>query len=239
MSDLIKIRNKNIDKKFAIKMKSNDVAEIVIYEDIGKSDWFSDALSAKDFDATLKDLPANVNTIEVRINSYGGDVFDGITIYNRLKKHKAKKIVYIDGIAASIASVIAMAGDEIVMGEGAVLMIHSAWTIAMGNSRDFLNTADRLDEIDDQIVGIYQKKTGMDRNELKDMIHAETFIYADEAVEKGFADKKDEDMTASIAASANKMWIKGKVDFGAESRNHIKNKIDGFKNNLKEVLARN
>ena len=136
---LIKITE---SKKFEIKAKSQTVAEIVVYGVIGQDFW-GDGISAKSFSDQLNNLPKTVNQIDVRLNSGGGDVFDGVSIYNRLKQHKAKVTVYIDGLAASIASVIALAGDEVVMGEGALMMIHKPWTWAMGDSAALEEVIDR------------------------------------------------------------------------------------------------
>ena len=101
-------------KPLQIRSESATKAEIIIYAPIGQSFW-EESVSAKDFSDQLNKLEPTVNEISVRINSPGGDVFDGIAIYNRLKQHKAKKIIYIDGLAASIASIIALAGDEIII----------------------------------------------------------------------------------------------------------------------------
>jgi len=232
MAKLIEINNK---KPFAVKCKTDTIAEIIIYEDIGQGGFFSEALSAKDFSKELKSLPDTVNTIEVRINSGGGDVFDGVTIYNRLKQHKAKIIVYIDGLAASIASVIAMAGDEIIMSEGSLLMIHKPWTVAMGDSKDFENTISRLDDVEEQLLSIYQRKTKIDRNELRSMLAAETWLDADQAVDMGFATSKATEEALPIAASLKTAkWINKKP----RVENATKKKVAEFKKDIESYLAR-
>jgi len=218
---------------FEIKCKSATKAEIVLYAPIGESFW-GDSISAKQFSDELKKLDASVNEISVRINSPGGDVFHGIAIYNRLKQHKAKIIVYVDGLAASIASIIALAGDEVIMGEGALYMIHKPWSFAMGNSNDFEETINRLLDVEEQLVSIYAKKTKIDRNEIKKMLSDETWMDAEQAVEKGFADSTFEDsvpIAASVFDSAK--WIqkapktfKSETSVISAAKDDLKKKIE-------------
>ena len=193
--------------------KSVSEAEIVIYAGIG-ADWYGDGsmISAKNFSDELKKIPDTVNTLHIRINSPGGDVFDGIAIYNRLKQHKAKKIVYIDGLAASIASIIALAGDEIKMGDGALYMIHLPWTFAGGNRMELDNTVNRLMDIEEQMLGIYAKKTKIDRTEIRSLLEAETWLGADEAITLGFVDSKVEDTVAIAASAIKSRWIAKKPE---------------------------
>ncbi len=155
-------------------------AEIIIYGDIG---W---DITAKEFSDELKAL-GDVKDITVRINSFGGDVFDGVAIYSRLIDSGAKITVFIDGIAASAASVIAMAGKEIHIAEAGFVMIHDAWTMAMGNAADLIKTAARLEAVSEQIAGIYQRRTGLELANIREMMATETEFNATEAVEFGFA----------------------------------------------------
>ena len=232
---LIKIDN---SKSFEIKCKSATRAEIDLYGSIGEDNW-GDGISAKSFSIALGELPKSVNQIDLRVNSGGGDVFDGMTIYNRLKQHKAKVTVYIDGVAASIASIIAMAGDEIVMGEGALMMIHKPWTMAMGDSRELEETIDRLNDVEEQMLGIYERGTGLGRAELRKMIAETTWFDADQALEAGFAQRKmANDETLDIAASINKaFWIKDKPQLQDRTK-MVNNKLSEFKNKAKDFLAR-
>lgn len=170
--------------RIAIKA-SGTTAEVLIYEDIGESWW--GGVSAKRFAEDLKAL-GNLTEINVRINSAGGDVFEGLAIYNTLLRHNAKVTVDVDGLAASIASVIAMAGDEVRMAENAMLMIHDPWSVAMGGAADFRAMADVLDKCKDSIVMTYQAKSKLDAAELAALMAAETWLSASEAKEKGFAD---------------------------------------------------
>lgn len=173
------------------------VAELMIFDIIGE-DWFGDGITAKSVDQKLKEM-GDVEQINVRINSMGGSVFDGLAIYNMLKSHKAKVNVVVEGIAASIASVIAMAGDSVSMGTGTKMMIHNPWTFTGGDSRDFRKTAETLDGIRDGMIEAYQSRTNLDSKEITAMLDEETWMGPDEAIEKGFADvkvtisKKDDD----------------------------------------------
>ena len=154
--------------------------EIILYGDVGYD------ITAKEFSDEMKAL-GDVKDITVRINSFGGDVFDGVAIYSRLIDSGAKITVFIDGIAASAASVIAMAGKEIHIAEAGFVMIHDAWALAMGNASDLRKTAARLEAVSEQIAGIYQRRTGMDMSKIREMMAAETEFNATEAVEFGFA----------------------------------------------------
>ena len=230
MPTILDLKNKSLP--FEIKSKSATKAEIVLYDQIGES-WFGGGISAKKFSDELKALDPAVNEITVRINSPGGDVFDGVTIYNRLKQHKAKIIVHIDGLAASIASVIALAGDEVIIGEGALFMIHLPWTMSMGNRMELENTVNRLVDVEEQLLSIYAKKTKMDRSELRAMLEAETWLDADQAIEKGFVDRKTEDSVAIAASMMDKTWMhkspKNYVSETAVAKQEalkLKNKID-------------
>lgn len=186
-------------KGIQLRNKANNAAEILIYEDIGDGFWTS-GVTASGFLKDLKDL-GPIDTLDIRINSNGGSVFDGIAIYNALKRHPATKNVYVDGIAASIASIIAMAGDSITMGEGTFLMIHNASGLSMGNASDMRAMADVLDGIDAQLVDIYANRTGMDAEVLAQMMADETWMNADDAIAGKFADHMGEPMR--IAAHAN------------------------------------
>ena len=131
---------------------------------------------------------ARCGDVTVFINSPGGDVFAGAEIYTALREHKGKVTVKISGIAASAASVIAMAGDEVLMSPVAYMMIHDPWTYAMGNARDMEHQAQVLREIGEGLIAAYTTKTGKSRDEIADMLAAETYMNAEQAVREGFAD---------------------------------------------------
>lgn len=180
--------------------KAKRKAEVLVYEQIGE-DWYGNGVTAKKFREQLQAL-GELDEITIRVNSPGGEVFDGFAIYNELRANKARKIVHIDGLAASIASVIAMAGDEIVMGLGAMMMIHDPWTIALGNSTQMRQQADVLDKVKVGLVDAYAGFNGAkDRSEIESLMTAETWFTAEEAVEAGFATRLagDEDETTEQA----------------------------------------
>lgn len=171
-------------------------AEVLIYDPIG-ADWFGNGVTAKRFRDDLEAM-GDVAEITVRINSPGGEVFDGLSIYNTLKEHPAKVTVHIDGLAASIASVIAMAGDRIVMGEGAMFMVHSPWTVAMGNADNMRATADMLDKVEVGLVDAYVSRTGKTRAAVQKWMEGETWFTRDEAIAEGLATEAAGE--ASVAA---------------------------------------
>jgi ATP-dependent Clp endopeptidase proteolytic subunit ClpP len=158
-------------------------AEIVIYDEIGAF-----GIRAKAFLDELKAL-GPIAELTVRINSPGGSVFDGVAIYNALKRHDAAITVWIDGIAASIASVIAMAGDEVVMPENAMLMLHDPSGLVMGTAADMRAMAEALDKMKAGMVAAYRDKSGRDDAEIGALMAAETWLSAQEALELGLADR--------------------------------------------------
>lgn len=148
---------------------------------------------------------ANGDDVELRVNSPGGDVFEGVAIYNMLRNYSGNVRVVVDGLAASIASIIALGGDEIVMNQGSFFMIHNPWSGAMGEANDFRKQADVLDSIRDQLLGIYQKATGMDEEEIIAMMDAETWLTAEQAIEMGFATSQES--FTKVAASLKTKYL--------------------------------
>ena len=185
---------------YSIKAKANDTAEISIYDEIGF--W---GVSAASFAQDLKDCGNNLKQINLHIHSPGGDVFDGIAIYNLLKNHPANVTVYIDGLAASMASVIAMAGHEVIMPENAMMMIHKPWGIQGGDAEDMRKYADLLDKVENTLIPAYANKTGKTPEELAEMLSAETWLNGKECVEQGFADKLAEPLVAMASIKSRKL----------------------------------
>lgn len=175
-------------KYFSIRAKGKQTAEIFIYEQIGKDYWDDSGIGAKEFAQELKAL-GDISKIILRINSPGGSVFEGLAIYNTLNAHVAEKEVHIDGIAASIASVVAMAGDQVIMPENALLMIHDPTGIAIGDAETMRKMAETLDKVKDSIITAYISKTKLPASEIADLMTKETWFSADEAVDYGFADE--------------------------------------------------
>jgi ATP-dependent Clp protease protease subunit len=170
---------------FFARAAANKRGEIYIYEDIGQS-WFSEGLTAKNFAEQLK--PLGGMPLDIYVNSGGGSVFEGIAIYNQLKRHEAQKIVHIDGIAASIASIIAMAGDEIRIAKNGQVMIHNPSGMVAGTAADLRKSADVLDGIRETMVETYVARTKRKAEEIVAWLDAETWMEGKKAVELGFAD---------------------------------------------------
>ncbi|MDR5802501.1 head maturation protease, ClpP-related [Caballeronia sp. LZ001] len=162
----------------------DDAATISIYDAIGEN-WEGSGATAKRISSALRNIGAR--DVTVNINSPGGDFFEGVAIYNLLREHKAKVVVNVMGLAASAASVIAMAGDEIRMGDGAFLMIHNAWGVAVGNRHDMINAAAVLEPFDGAMAKLYAQRTGMTESEAAALMDKETWIGASQALADGFA----------------------------------------------------
>jgi ATP-dependent protease ClpP protease subunit len=178
---------------FEIRVKANE-AEILLYEEIDQ--YFG--IGAKAFREELK-AAGDVSRIKVRVNSPGGNIFDGLAIYNSLKSHPAHKVVVIDGVALSMASVIAMAGDEIEIAESGFIMIHNPTNVAVGDSEDMRQMSDLLDKLKDQLVNIYALRTKQDPETIASWMDSETWMTAAESVERGFADRSMK--TLAVAAT--------------------------------------
>jgi ATP-dependent Clp protease, protease subunit len=164
-----------------------DSAEILIYEDIGASFW-GGGVDPKEFAMELKAL-GDIKTLSVRINSRGGNVFDGVTIYNQLAQHPAAVNVYVDGLAASAASLVAMCGDKICMADNSMMMIHNAMSGMAGDANDLRAFADVLEKVSSTMAATYAKRTGMKVADVQKMMDEETWFTAQEAVDNGFADE--------------------------------------------------
>lgn len=172
------------------------VAEIRIYDEIGF--W---GMTAKDFINELDETAKDAASILVSINSPGGDVFDAFAIYNALRRHSLKVIARVDGVAASAASLVLMAGDDVVMPENAMIMIHNAWTFTAGTADELRSTADMMDKLRDGMVATYTEKSGKSDDEIIEMMDATTWMTALEAQALGFCDIIEEPV--KIAANAN------------------------------------
>lgn len=166
--------------------KDADGVETISILDIIGHDWFGDGVTSKRVGAALRSIGSN--PVRVEINSPGGDMFEGLAIYNKLAAHPAKVTVRVLGLAASAASIIAMAGDEIEMGAGSFLMIHKCWAVAIGNADDMRAAADVLEPFDKSVGGIYAARTGFDETEISRLMTAETWLDAQSAIDQGFAD---------------------------------------------------
>lgn len=177
---------------FRMQASNNSEADIFIYDEIGY--W---GVTAKQFVNDLRAL-GDITHINLHINSPGGDVFDGIAIYNALKHHGAAITVHIDGLAASMASVIAMVGNPVIMPENTMMMIHKPWGFAGGDATDMRDYADLLDKVESVLIPAYAQKTGKSTEEIAAMLEDETWMSGSECLELGFADQ----VTPSLQAMA-------------------------------------
>ncbi|EPT8326504.1 ClpP-like prohead protease/major capsid protein fusion protein [Providencia rettgeri] len=184
---------------FQMKATSETSADIYIYDEIGM--W---GISAKRFTEDLISL-GNINHINLHIHSPGGEVFEGIAIYNQLKNHNANITVYIDGLAASMASVIAMVGDEVKMPKNAMMMIHKPWGVSWGDANDMRDYADLLDKVENVLIPAYMEKTGKTKEEIEAMLGEETWLTAEECVEHGFANTVIEPVKAMASLSSKRI----------------------------------
>lgn len=187
-------------KKFwNLKALDEKTGELTLYGEISNETWWGDEVTPKEFKADLDNL-GDIGTLNIYINSPGGDVFAGQAIHSMLKRHPSHKNVYIDGLAASIASVIAMSGDTIFMPKNAMMMIHNPWTIGMGNAIEFRKLAEDLDKIRESLVAAYEGHSTLTRDEIIELMDEETWLTATECEEYGFCDvvEEEKNMAASI-----------------------------------------
>jgi len=228
------------NKWYNIQGKATDaVAEVYIFNEIGAY-----GITAQDFISEMKeykDTPVNL-----RINCIGGDVFDGMAMYNIIKKREAKTTAYIEGIAASMGSVIALAADEVVMAENSLFMIHNAWGGAMGEAEDMRKTASVLEKISGEIASIYKRKTRLSLDRITDMMDEETWLNAEEAYELGFIDTISDSIKVAAKYDVSKFknitteQIHNKLNINVnnkkmteELKNWFNNKVDEIVNSVK------
>jgi ATP-dependent protease ClpP protease subunit len=192
----MKATNRRPAVRAALQPQSGTL-EISIYGEIG-ANFFGDGITASLVKGAL-DQNQSAQRISVRINSPGGDAFEGLAIHNLLRSTGVPVEVAVDGIAASAASIIAMAGDKISLAKSAMLMIHNAWTIAIGDASEMRKTADMLDKISGSIAQVYVTRSGKTSAEVAEMLDAETWMSADDALELGFATDVIDDTPKALA----------------------------------------
>ncbi|EFM20582.1 MULTISPECIES: head maturation protease, ClpP-related [Pantoea] len=169
-----------------IKAANPDENSISVFDVIG-SDYWGDGVTASRIAGALRSM--NGADVTVNINSPGGDMFEGLAIYNLLREYEGKVTVKVLGLAASAASIIAMAGDDIQIGRGAFLMIHNCWVYAMGNRHDLEQIAADMEPFDKAMGDIYSHRSGLSTGDVAKMMDSETYIGGSDAVDKGFADR--------------------------------------------------
>ena len=216
---------------------SSKSADVYIFDEIGTF-----GLTAQSFIEEIKsykDTPMSLH-----INCVGGDVFEGMAIYNVLKKRTAKTTVYIEGIAASMGSVIALAGDEVIMAENSLFMIHNAWGGAMGEATEIRKTAALLDKISGEIADIYTKKTNLPYNRVKEMMDEETWLSADEAYSLGFIDSISDAIKVAAKYDVSKFKnitdkeIQNKLSVNLKSKKMTEELKNWFNAKVEEIIAK-
>ena len=204
---------------YDIRNESPDAIDVYIYSDVENAWWGGeDSMGADKFRQELE-KNKNASQINLYINSMGGSVSEGVAIYNQIKRHKAHVTAYIDGFACSIASVIPMAADEIIMGKNAMFMIHNPWTIEMGNAKKLRKAAEDLDKIRDGcIIPAYKERCGdkISDEKLLELLDSESLITSDEALEYGFCDKiltvSDEEKKAEASDKIKQCYDSAKAE---------------------------
>lgn len=181
---------KNLDEK---------TGELTLYGEIANETWWGDEITPKEFKADLDKL-GEIDTLNIYINSPGGDVFAGQAIHSMLKRHPAYKNIYIDGLAASIASVVVMAGDSVYMPKNAMMMVHNPWTLGLGDAAEFRKLAADLDKIRESLIAAYESRSALMREEIIRLMDAETWLTAEECQEYGFCDtvEKEKQIAACV-----------------------------------------
>lgn len=218
-----------------VKNLSDTEGEICIFGDIVPVKWFEEDVTATDVYRQLAAL--NAETLTVRINSPGGSVFDGVAIYNLLRDFPGTVNVRIEGAALSIAGVIAMAGDTIEIAEGASFMMHKVWTWTAGNSDELRGEADILDTLESGIVSIFATRTGMERADIQAMVDADTWLTAEEAVEKGFADSVAKGKKKAATAEDRAARYREAVENGFLTEEEARNLTEA-RNSAEEIASR-
>ena len=225
------------NKWYNIQGKATDaVAEVYIFDEIGAY-----GITAQDFIAEMKEYKGT--PVNLRINCIGGDVFDGMAMYNIIKKREAKTTAYIEGIAASMGSVIALAADEVVMAENSLFMIHNAWGGAMGEAEDMRKTASVLEKISGEIASIYKRKTRLSLDRITDMMDEETWLNAQEAYELGFIDSISDSIKVAAKYDVSKFknitteQIHNKLNINVNNKKMTEELKNWFNNKVDEIVA--
>ena len=231
----------SIDKKnlsnmnwYNIKNLSNSSTEVVIYDEIGT--W---GVDSKSFIEEIKQI--STENVLLRINSPGGSVIDGLSIHDAIKRMPQNVTAQVEGLAASIASIIALGADKITMSQNSLFMIHNVWGGETGGSKDMRKAADLMDKMGDRLVNIYVGKTGKDESEIRNWMDEETWFTADEALEAGFIDSIEKPIALAAKFDVNKLNYKNTslvVDMfnSNKNNNNMENQIEELKNFISELF---
>jgi ATP-dependent protease ClpP protease subunit len=182
-----------------------DVTEVLLYEPIGR-DFFGDGIDSKTFREQIKAIKTPV--LNLRINSPGGSTTEAAAMMSVLDQHKAEVVVDIDGLAASAASVVAMAGSTIRIAGNALMMIHEPWAMSLGGAADHRQMADLLDKVNGTIIDAYMRKATVPRGRIEEMMAAETWLMGQEAVDVGLADKVTGQVSVAACAGMERFRYK-------------------------------
>ena len=193
-----------MNNKYYALVQNGKEADVYIFGDIVSWEWFESDVSSFTLAKELQMLDADIETINVHINSYGGEVAEGLAIYNTLKNHKAKVRTYCDGFACSAASVVFMAGDERIMNAASLLMVHNAWMWTYGNANELRKDADDLEKITQASIEAYKISVTISEDEIKELLDNETWVLPSEALEWGFATSINGEAAGSKAAASAK-----------------------------------
>ena len=222
---------------YNIKNLSESSAEVVIYDEIGAF-----GIDSKTFIDELAQVPKD-KEILLRVNSPGGSVIDGLAIYDAIRRTSQKVTTRIEGLAASIASIIALAGDEIIMSENSLFMIHNVWGGETGDSKDMRKAADLMDKMSSKLVSIYMAKSGKEESEIQSWMDSETWFSAEEALEAGFITAIEEPIALAAKFDIYKCNYKNKdkvVQMFNDSKNlKMKEQIEELKNFISEMFEKN
>lgn len=228
---LAALRQGKIDWYRITKNQAEDTADVYIYDEIG---YFG--TSAQDFVRELSQTEAS--TLNIHINSPGGDAFDGIAIYNAIKKRKGTCNTFVDGLAASAASFIAMAGDTVTIARNAEMMIHDAWGMVIGNAEDMRKAVDMLDKLSNNIADIYAQKTGGSVEFWRSKMQEETWYTGVEALTAGLADKIGDSSTEDVTNGWDLSIFNyaGRAYAPSPSKDEFKLDDNALRNVLKEMF---
>lgn len=189
--------------------------ELVLYGPVGGDWWDDSGFTPMDVIQSLAQMDGDIT---VRLNSGGGVAWDGVAIYNTLKAYAGAVTIVVEGVAASAASIIAMAGDDVEMRAGALMMIHNASTITWGTAEDHEKSRELLAKLDGQLAAIYAERTGLDLAEIRTLMDAETWMDAAEAIDKGFAGTADEEKAAKASAFDYRLYAKAPKALQTQSK---------------------
>ncbi|WP_331668842.1 head maturation protease, ClpP-related [Clostridioides difficile] len=216
-------KNDNLSSVLEIKNETKDNAELYFYGDIVSS-WLGAWDDTDQYPESIKKFLDNVKgkDLDIYINSGGGSVFAGMAIYNMLKRHKGFKTVYIDGLAASIASVIALAGDKVIIPSNAYFMIHKPWCNVYGNSNELREQAEILDKIEEGIINVYSENLSLDVNieDIKNMLNNETWLTGEEAIKYCNMEISDNDNAVACLSEMYDKYLKVTKNINKNTKNY-------------------